>query len=126
MAKPKIEVENEKYFRDIHFLYEILNSLKNLDEVKGFFKDILTPSELRMLKRRWHVANLIVEGRGIREIASESQTSTQTVSKIKAKLEEGSGGLRLAVEKAKKNIKKEQGQKSNRITKGSKFVKNWF
>ena len=28
MSKPREEIQNEEYFREIHFLYEIVNSLK--------------------------------------------------------------------------------------------------
>lgn len=128
MSKPKREIEEKSYFREIHFLYEILNTLKNVEEVKIFFKDILTKSELRMLKRRWHVANLLYDGLGSREVATRSKTSTQTVSKIKTVLEEGRGGLKLAVERVRKQMAKEREEylKSKRPKGGSKFVKSWF
>lgn len=47
MVKPKEEVEDKNYFKEIHFLYEVLNSLKTVEEVRLFMKDILTSSELR-------------------------------------------------------------------------------
>lgn len=128
MSKPKNEIEEKTYFREIHFLYEILNSLKNVEEVKIFFKDILTKSELRMLKRRWHIANLLYDGVGPRLAAERAKASTQTISKIKTILEEGRGGLKLAVERVRKQMAREREKylKSKRPSGGSKFVKNWF
>lgn len=125
MTKPKKEVEEPTYFRDIHFLYEILNNLKNVEEVKIFIKDILTRSELRMIKRRWHVANLLYDGWNMREVAGKSRTSTQTVWKVKSILEGERGGLKLAIERVRSHMKKEREEylKSKRPSGGSKFVK---
>jgi len=128
MSKPVREVEGKSYYKDIHFLYEILNTLKDVDEVKLFVKDILTKSELRMLKRRWHIANLLAQGLDMRSIAQKSKSSTQTVTNVKRILEEGNGGLRLALERALQKEEKERKQYSQAKKKkgGSKFVKNWF
>lgn len=128
MSKPKIEIKNKEYYKEIHFLYEIINSLKNVEEVKIFIKDILTKSELRMIKRRWHIANLLFEGLDIREVAYRAETSTATVSKIKRILEEGYGGLKLAIEKSKLKEKQnlEKYLKSKHLASSPKLVKDWF
>ena len=124
MSKPKTEIDQKEYFKEIHFLYEIINNLKNVEEIKPFLKDILTSSELRMLKRRWHIANLISQGFDIRTIANLSQTSTQTVSKIKQIMEDGNGGYDIAIDRVNEIMKKETQKKKRRG--GSKFVKTWF
>ncbi|MBI2031956.1 MAG: hypothetical protein HYT08_05060 [Candidatus Levybacteria bacterium] len=126
MSKPKEEVQNKEYFKEIHFLYEIVNSLKNTEEIKKFLKDILTKSELRMLKRRWHIASLLVKGLDLRTVASKSKTSTQTVSKIKKIIEEGEGGIVLALKRTEKEINKERKVFKDRYLHSSKFVKRWF
>jgi TrpR-related protein YerC/YecD len=128
MSKPKNEVDQKEYYKDIHFLYEIINNLKNVEEIKPFLKDILTSSELIMLKRRWHIANLLAEGHDIRTVAMKSNTSTQTVSKIKKILEEGHGGLAKAIERSFERQKKDREKylKSLKFKGGSKFVKGIF
>jgi len=128
MSKPKTEIDEKNYFKEVHFLYEIINDLRKVEELKPFLKDILTSSELRMLKRRWHIASLLLEGKDIRTVAMKSKTSTQTVSKIKKILEEGHGGLRYAIEKSHRKQKKEKEEfiKKNRPSGGSKFVKRWI
>jgi TrpR-related protein YerC/YecD len=127
MSKPKVEINEKVYFKEVHFLYEIISSLSRVEELKPFLKDILTSSELRMLKRRWFVAGLLLEGNDIRTTANKSKTSTQTVSKIKKILEEGNGGLKLAVEKSliKQSNEKKEYLKSIKPKGGSKFVKGW-
>ncbi len=128
MSKPKQEVNEKEYFKEIHFLYEIFHDLKNVEEIKLFLKDILTSSELRMLKRRWHIANLLSEGLDIRQVSYKSKTSTTTVSKINRLLEEGNGGLSLAIERGKVRKKQEDRAyiKSKQSSMGSKFVKGWL
>lgn len=125
MSKPKEEVKNSNYFKDIHFLYEIFSILGNTEEQKRFLKDLLTRSELRMLKRRWHIANLISQGLDLRTVARISQTSTQTVTKIKNLMEEGRGGYYIAIKRMNETMNKEGKEKKTRRG-GSKFVKSWF
>ncbi len=128
MSKPQTEVKDKIYYRDIHFLYEIIFSLRDVEEMKVFLRDILTKSELRMIKRRWHIANLIYDGLDMRTVAARTEASTQTVSRIKRILEEGNGGLRVGIERvnAKQAEERKKYLKSKRPRRGSKFVKGWF
>lgn len=128
MGKPRKEVESDKYFENVYFLYEIISSFKNTYELKLFLKDILTTSELRMLKRRWHIAKLLSTGIDIRSIAHITDTSTQTVSRVKEKMEEGRGGYKAALIRMS-NIKKKELDdflKKHRTKGGSTFIKGWF
>lgn len=124
MSKPQNEPGDKEYFKDIHFLYEIFNELKSVEEIKAFLKDILSSSELRMIKKRWHIASLLRTGLDIRTVAQETQSSTQTVGKIKRILEEGYGGLKYAIGKMNNNIKKDN--KKGRKSQGSMHVKSWL
>lgn len=128
MSKPKLEPDEKNYYKNIHFFYEIINDLKKIGDIKNFLKDILTSSELRMVKKRWHIASLLTEGNDIRSIAHRTQASTQTVSKIKKTLEEGHGGLKLALEQMQTKAQNEKKQFiKNKIQKqSSKYVKDWF
>lgn len=124
MGKPKEEIESEDYFKDIHFLYEIIFSFSKKEDFKIFLKDILTKSELRMLKRRWHIANLLYDGYDLRTVANMSMSSTSTVSRVKTILEGERGGLRLGIESFRAKLAK---QRSDKIpSQSSKFVKGWF
>ena len=131
MSKPRKEVEDKGYFKDIHFLYKIINSLKNVEEIKLFLKDMLTSAELRMFKRRWHIAIMLGEGYDIRTVADKTKTSTQTVSRIKQIMDEGRGGLHLALRRMEREVYVEgvsKGIKSNvkRLLLEPKYVKGWF
>lgn len=127
MSKPREELEEKDYFKNTHFLYEILNELRNVEETKSFLKEMLSPSELRMMKRRWHIANLLEKNSDIRQVAAISKAGTNTVMKIKRIKEKGLG-IRLAIKRMEEKVRKEKEEfrKKNSPRGGSKFVKGWF
>lgn len=128
MVKPREEVEDKEYFRDIHFLYEIINQLKAVNELKLFLKDILTPAELRMFKKRWHITRLLSEGIDVRTTAQMTRAGTNTVLRIKRTLEEGQGGLKVAIKRMNEAIQRDRKNylDSKNPRQSSKFVKGWF
>lgn len=52
--------------------------------------EILTPSEIRMLKNRWKIINLLQDGLSIRSIAKEVEVGTDTVVRVARMIEKGS------------------------------------
>lgn len=46
------------------------------------FKKLLTPSELRMLKNRYQIINLLDQGLSIRQIAGKLSVGTDTVVRV--------------------------------------------
>lgn len=52
---------------------------KNIQIPDDLLKNLLTPSEIRMLKNRWQIINLLEEGLSIRKIASQVKVGTDTV-----------------------------------------------
>ena len=107
----------------MYFLYKIIGLFNNTEELKLFLKDMLTSSELRMFKRRWHIANLLYDGHDIRTVANISNSSTSTVIKIKQKLYEGRGGLESAIERARAEDSKE---KKGKTRYSSTYMKDWL
>ena len=67
MSKPKIDKKTE-------IPIEIL-------------RDLLTPSEIRMLKNRFLIVNYLLDGLSIRHIAEEVQVGTDTVVRVSRMLE---------------------------------------
>lgn len=103
MTKPVSESTKESYFKNIDFLYRVMTDFDNGEDFKSFLRDVLTPSELRMLRRRWQIACLLDEGRDIRQVAREEKVSTGTVTRIKNVLIHGRGGLNKALELTRKD-----------------------
>lgn len=104
---PANEVDDPKYRKDIYLLYELFTKIKSVEECKKIFADLLTSSERRMLRRRWHIACLLDEGYDIRKVARLAQVSTATVENVAKKLQAGSEGLSLALQRTR-NERKEK------------------
>ena len=45
----------------------------------ALLEELLTPSEIRMLRNRWRIINLVKRGVSIRKIASQIKVGTDTV-----------------------------------------------
>ena len=52
---------------------------KSVSIPNEILKDLLTSSEIRMLKNRWQIINLLENGLSIRKIASQVKVGTDTV-----------------------------------------------
>ena len=48
----------------------------------GALWSLLTPSEIRMLKNRWQIVNLLQNGLSIRSIAKQIKVGTDTVVRV--------------------------------------------
>ncbi len=95
MSKPKKEIKSRNYLVKVNNFFAVVKNYGNdLNRIEDFFSDLLTESELRMLKRRWFVANLINEGKTIREAAEAAGVGTDTVVRVIKKIKGGSGVLR--------------------------------
>jgi TrpR-related protein YerC/YecD len=87
-------------------LYDMIALLKNREEVKQFFKDLLTLSEVVMVSRRLQVAKMLLEGYTYREIQKKLKVGVSTVVSVERWLNQGFGGYRNIIQRHKKqNIK---------------------
>lgn len=80
MAKPKVD--------------------KNISIPDHVLKELLTASEIRMLKNRWQIVNLLEEGLSIRKVAEKVKVGTDTVVRVARMLEKGE--LRKLIDKPRK------------------------
>lgn len=67
-------------------------------------KEILTPSEWRMVKQRFLIINLLEEGLSIRKIAAQVNVGTDTVVRVARMMEKGK--LRSILKKDKLSERK--------------------
>jgi len=82
-------------------LLEAFSSFKNTEELERFLVDLCTPSELRALKARWQVAQLLdTDEMSYRDISEKTGASTTTVGRVARFLnEEPHQGYRLALDR---------------------------
>lgn len=60
---------------------------KNIQIPTNFLKDLLTPSEIRMLKNRFQIMNLLQDGLSIRKVATVVRVGTDTVVRVSRMME---------------------------------------
>lgn len=78
-------------------LYQAVLSLRNADECRRFFRDLLTPAELQAMADRWSVVPLLNQGLAYRRINELTGVSVTTVGRIARFLSSGNGGYEIAL-----------------------------
>jgi len=76
--------------------------LRTRDEARRFLRDLCTLPELEALSHRWQTALLLEQGLPYVEIAERVPTSTATVTRVAQWLRHGTGGYRIALERARR------------------------
>ena len=84
-------------------LFETILSLRTMEEVARFFRDLCTLAELEAMAHRWEVARLLDQGLPYHEVARRTGASTTTVTRVAHWLRHGEDGYRLAL--ARRNRK---------------------
>ena len=95
-VKPKQEKWDNA---DAERLFEAILKLKNIDEAKRFFRDLLTESEIADFSERWKVARLLDRGVPYAEIGRQVWMSSKTIARIQKWLKSGKGGYRLMLDR---------------------------
>lgn len=76
-------------------------SLKNEDELKAFFRDLMSERDLREFAMRWEVAQMLDAGVTYEQIQAKTGAAMDTISKISRWLKEGCGGYKMMIERFK-------------------------
>lgn len=82
-------------------LFLTILSLKSIDEVARFIRDIATTEEIRALSERWQAAKLIHRGEDYRTIANKLKISPTTVTRVAHWLNYGTNGYKIALRRRK-------------------------
>ena len=88
-------------------LYEVILELRTVEECYDFFEDLCTIKELKDLSQRLDVAFLLDKGLSYQQVAAQTGVSSATICRVKKCLDYGSGGYRLAIDRA--DAREEQG-----------------
>lgn len=76
-------------------------SLKNEQELKAFFRDLMSERDLREFAMRWEVAKKLDAGVSFTQITEETGESPTTITKINRWLKEGCGGYKMMIDRLK-------------------------
>lgn len=109
MGKVKISSMNrDDRYELLDELYNMISILDSKEEVKNFFRDLLTPSESLMLARRIAIAKMLIEGATYDEIKKKLSVGYDNIKSVYRWLYDGFGGYNLALEKISKAKGKEK------------------
>ncbi|OGN04495.1 MAG: hypothetical protein A2746_02120 [Candidatus Yanofskybacteria bacterium RIFCSPHIGHO2_01_FULL_44_22] len=102
-VKPK-QLPQKEFYKLLDELYSIITLLESKEEVKNFFKDLLSASEALMLARRIQIAKMLMAGLSYCEISNEIGTSFATIGSVQRWIDGGWGGYFKALENLRKKI----------------------
>lgn len=83
-------------------LYEAILSLKDKEECRDFFEDLLTINEIISLSQRLSVAKLIDAGNTFSEITSQTGASSATIGRVSKCYYYGTGSYKRIIDRLKK------------------------
>ena len=81
--------------------------LESEEEIRNFFKDLLSESEAFMLARRLLIAKHLSAGNSYDEIQQELKTSPTTIASVHAWFDGGFGGYASGIIKLKKELERQ-------------------
>lgn len=82
-------------------LLDVFLALENKDEMKAFFRDLMSERDLREFAMRWEVAKMLDAGVTYEQIQEKTGAAMDTISKISRWLKEGCGGYKMMIERMK-------------------------
>lgn len=80
-------------------LMKAILSLRNLDEAKRFFRDLMTEKEIIEFSNRWQAAQMLYKKNPYSNIEKETGLSSRTVARVLKWLNKGRGGYMLMLKK---------------------------
>jgi TrpR-related protein YerC/YecD len=107
--KPK-RIPAKELYKLLDEFYSIVTLLESKEEVKNFFKDLLSVSEALMLGRRIKIAKLLIEGSSYQTITSEIGASHATIAGVQRWLDAGFGGYLKAIGNLNKKLQEKEAE----------------
>lgn len=108
-------LDSEDKMKYLDLLWTSVAQLETRDEVKQFFKDLLSQSEAIMLARRIEIAKQLLEGNSYDKISTNLRVGQDTIARVQRWLTSGFGGYEKAIGGFNKEL--------NRRFSGSKKIK---
>lgn len=84
---------------DTEVLFAAILRLRNTNEARRFFRDLLTERELIEFGHRWKAARMLDRGVPYSEIGKQTWLSSTTIARVKKWLSRGMGGYQLMIER---------------------------
>lgn len=95
----RVKLKPESWDRFQNDFWRAVAMLSTVEEVKRFFFDLLTPTEIKMLSKRIEAAKLLMQDKNYDQIKKELGLGNSTIANVHNWLNVGSGGLRDAADR---------------------------
>ena len=79
----------------IKALYDLIVSLKSVEDCQALFEDLCTRKELEKMAERVYAAKLLMEGKTYNQVIAEADISSATLSRVSRCVQYGSGYSKL-------------------------------
>jgi TrpR-related protein YerC/YecD len=109
------KIPKGKRIKLIAEFYDAVNCLKNRDEIRLFFRDLLSPDEIAMLSRRIEVALLLKAGFTYREIGEALGVGADKILNVQRSLNVHGEGYDLVLKRLRKVLRKREKKKEKII-----------
>lgn len=86
----------------IHRFWDAITLIEERNEAISFLKDLLTPTEIRMIAKRLQVADMLAKGYKYKDIQNYVRVTKQTIASVNNKLNFGEEGLIKILQKLEK------------------------
>ena len=80
-------------------LLKAILALKNTNEAKRFFRDLLTKQEIIEFGKRWQVARMLSKKIAYPVIGKQTGLSSTTIARVSKWLNKGMGGYKLILQR---------------------------
>ncbi len=119
------KLDSSSKMKYLDLLWTSIAQLETRDEVKQFFKDLLSESEAIMLARRIEIAKCLLEGESYDNIANKLGVGKDTIGRVQEWLASGFGGYEKAIGGFNKALKKRFKNPKN-INKPEPYSFDWL
>ena len=127
MSRKRLYKVNQKErARILDEFWTMIALLESKDEVKSFFKDLLSASESVMLARRIQVAKLLLSGWGYDRIEKKLGAGPTTIASVHRWLQGGFGGYIKAIPKLKSEIARRERVEEQRQEESVPYSSAWM
>lgn len=108
MPRFSIYTDPKKLSVFIHRFWDAITLIEDRPEAISFLKDLLTPTEVRMLAKRLQIADMLAKGYKYEDIKTHVRVTVQTISHVNNKLQFGENGLIKILQRLEKIDKSKQ------------------
>jgi TrpR-related protein YerC/YecD len=98
MKRRAVQPENSDT-SSLDFLCEAMVSMRTVEEMRAFLRDLTTPAELEALTDRWRVVPYLLREVAYREIHDRTAVSVTTIGRVARFLVGEQGGYALAAKR---------------------------